>query len=43
VTENKGLLPRDNKSDFIFSMVDYVETWQGMEDVFEAGFAKSID
>ncbi|XP_054152443.1 1,5-anhydro-D-fructose reductase-like [Oppia nitens] len=34
--------PVDDKGNVLFSDVDYVETWQGMQDVYDKGFTKSI-
>ncbi|XP_019868165.1 aldo-keto reductase family 1 member B1 isoform X2 [Aethina tumida] len=34
--------PKDDKDQIIFSDVDYVETWKGMEGVCEKGLTKSI-
>ncbi|CAG2161464.1 unnamed protein product [Oppiella nova] len=34
--------PVDEKGRVLFSDVDYIETWKGMEDVYDKGFAKSI-
>jgi aldehyde reductase len=42
LAEGQGMLPKDKNGNIIFSQVDYVETWAGMEDVYEAGIAKSI-
>ncbi|RWS13418.1 aldose reductase-like protein [Dinothrombium tinctorium] len=40
--EGSELVPVDESGNFIFSDVDYVETWQGMEDCYNAGLVKSI-
>ncbi|RWS21756.1 aldose reductase-like protein [Leptotrombidium deliense] len=40
--EGQKLFPLDKDGNLIFSSVDYVETWHGMEDCFERGLAKSI-
>lgn len=34
--------PKDSNGKLRYSETDYIETWQGMEDVKEAGLAKSI-
>ncbi|RWS24793.1 aldo-keto reductase-like protein [Leptotrombidium deliense] len=36
------LIPKDADGNIIYSDVDYLETWQGMEDCFNAGLVKSI-
>ncbi|RWR99051.1 aldose reductase-like protein, partial [Dinothrombium tinctorium] len=40
--EGGELMPRDESGKIIFSDVDFVETWQGMEDCYNAGLVKSI-
>ncbi|RWS12156.1 alcohol dehydrogenase [NADP(+)] A-like protein, partial [Dinothrombium tinctorium] len=35
--ESIELMPRDESGKIIFSDVDYVETWQGIEDCYNAG------
>ncbi|XP_053208245.1 aldo-keto reductase family 1 member B1-like [Panonychus citri] len=40
--EGDNLFPRDDKEQIIFSNIDYLETWKGMEDVQKAGLSKSI-
>jgi aldehyde reductase len=36
------LFPRNEKEEIIYSDVDYVETWKGLEGLVDAGLAKSI-
>uniref|UniRef100_T1L0H1 NADP-dependent oxidoreductase domain-containing protein n=1 Tax=Tetranychus urticae TaxID=32264 RepID=T1L0H1_TETUR len=40
--EGNGIFPRDEQGKIVYSDVDYLETWKGMEDVQKAGLAKSI-
>lgn len=40
--EGEGNLPVDDKNKIRTSDVDYLETWKGMEDIWEAGLTKSI-
>ena len=40
--ENEGLSPTDANNELIFSDVDYLETWKGMEECVEKGLALSI-
>jgi aldehyde reductase len=35
-------MPKDENDKFIFSDVDYVDTWKAMEECVELGLAKSI-
>jgi aldehyde reductase len=37
-----NLFPKNEKDEVLFSDVDFVETWKGLEDVADAGLAKSI-
>lgn len=36
------LFPRNEKEEIIYSDVDYVETWKGLEGLVDAGLVKSI-
>jgi len=40
--EGEEFMPLDSDGKVIYSDVDYIETWQGFEDVHKAGLAKSI-
>ena len=40
--EGDNLFPKDDKDQIIFSDIDYLETWKGMEDAHKAGLVKSI-
>ena len=40
--EGDDLRPKDKNGKLIFSDIDYLETWKGMEHVHEKGLAKSI-
>lgn len=40
--EGDQLIPRDDHNKIIFSDIDYLETWQGLEEVHHRGLAKSI-
>ncbi|XP_053208422.1 aldo-keto reductase family 1 member B1-like [Panonychus citri] len=40
--EGDELFPKNEAGKMIYSDIDIVETWQGMEDVHKAGLAKSI-
>jgi len=40
--EDKDLFPKDTDGNFTFSDVDYIETWAGLEEVFNMGKAKAI-
>lgn len=37
-----NLFPKNEKDEVLFSDVDFVETWKGLEGVADAGLAKSI-
>jgi aldehyde reductase len=41
-TEDENLLPKDEDGNFIFSDVDYLDTWKAMEKLVEIGLVKSI-
>ncbi|XP_070499758.1 aldo-keto reductase 1B-like [Chironomus tepperi] len=41
-TENEELLPKDADGNFIFSDVDYLDTWKEMEKLVELGLVKAI-
>ena len=36
------LFPKNEKEEWIFSDVDFVETWRGLEELVDAGLVKSI-
>ena len=40
--EGGDLFPKDDKDQIIFSDVDFMETWKGMEECAKLGLAKSI-
>ncbi|KAK4323142.1 hypothetical protein Pmani_006143 [Petrolisthes manimaculis] len=40
--ENAELFPKDDKGKFLFTDVDYLDTWSGMEDAVAQGLTKSI-
>ncbi|RWS01922.1 aldo-keto reductase-like protein [Dinothrombium tinctorium] len=40
--EDREIYPKDASGNFIYSDVDYVETWQGMEDCYDIGLVKSL-
>lgn len=40
--EGGDKMPKDSSGKFIYSDVDYVETWQGMEEAVRSGLVKSI-
>lgn len=40
--EDGELFPKDADGKFIFSKVDYVDTWKGMEECVRLGLVKSI-
>jgi len=40
--ENSGHRPKDSNGKYMYSEIDYTETWLGMEDVLESGLTKSI-
>lgn len=40
--EGDDLRPHDNHNNIIFSDIDYLETWQGLEQVHNQGFVRSI-
>lgn len=40
--EGGDIMPKDDKGNTITSDVDYLDTWKGMEQVYEKGWAKSI-
>ena len=40
--EGDDLHPKDKDGKLIFSDIDYLQTWKGMEDTHEKGLAKSI-
>jgi aldehyde reductase len=37
-----NLFPKNEKDEVLFSDVDFVETWKGLEDLVDAGLVKSI-
>lgn len=37
-----NLFPKNDKGEFIFSDVDYVDTWKAMEELVDAGLINSI-
>jgi len=40
--EGGGLFPKDENDKFLYSDVDYVDTWQGMEEAVKLGLVRSI-
>lgn len=38
----ENLFPKNEKEEWLFSDVDYVDTWKGMEEMVESGLVKSI-
>lgn len=40
--EGDDLWPMDNNGEMIFSDVDYIETWRGLEQCYELGLVRSI-
>lgn len=40
--EHAELFPKDKDDKFIYSDVDYVEAWAGIEDAFDQGLTRSI-
>lgn len=40
--EGDGLFPKDADDNFVFSDVDYLDTWKGMEEASKLGLSKSI-
>lgn len=40
--EDADLFPKDANDKWLFSDVDYLETWSGMEECVKAGYTKSI-
>ena len=42
VQENGSLLPRDSNGKYLYSDVDFIETWRGMEHCVRLGLVRSI-
>ncbi|KAG5667792.1 hypothetical protein PVAND_015762 [Polypedilum vanderplanki] len=42
LNNGETLFPKNEKEEWIFSEVDYVDTWKAMEELVEAGLVKSI-
>lgn len=40
--EGGEIFPRNQAGDMLFSDVDYLETWEGMEECYEKGFVRDI-
>lgn len=40
--EDEKLLPKDSSGKFLYSDVDYLETWASMESCVDSGFTRSI-
>ena len=38
----ENLFPKNEKDEWIFSDVDFVDTWKGLEELVDAGLVKSI-
>lgn len=41
-SNDKELFPKSEDGKFLYSDVDYMETWEGMENIYELGLAKAI-